>query len=58
MLERGELALQLLSLYGKLRRAQDAQVRESVKAQIDALVGQLGNTTSIMARDANSEERS
>ena len=41
MREQSDLAVELLSLHGKLRRATDPQVREAVKARIDALVAQL-----------------
>jgi hypothetical protein len=37
-----DIALQLMGLYGKLRRASDAQAREAVKGRIDELVSQLG----------------
>lgn len=34
----GQIGLQLMDLYGKLRRARDAQVRRSLEAKIDELV--------------------
>ena len=37
-----DIALQLMGLYGKLRRATDIQVREAIKGRIDHLVSQLG----------------
>jgi hypothetical protein len=37
-----DIALQLMGLYGKLRRAGDAQSREAIKGRIDHLVSQLG----------------
>jgi hypothetical protein len=37
-----EIALQLMGLYGKLRRASDTQAREAIKGRIDRLVAQLG----------------
>jgi hypothetical protein len=37
-----EIALQLMGLYGKLRRASDVQAREAIKGRIDRLVAQLG----------------
>ena len=37
-----EIALQLIGLYGKLRRATDMQSREAIKGRIDHLVAQLG----------------
>jgi hypothetical protein len=37
-----DIALQLMGLYGKLRRASDAQSREAIKSRIDELVSQLG----------------
>ena len=37
-----EIALQLMGLYGKLRRATDLQAREAIKGRIDHLVAQLG----------------
>jgi hypothetical protein len=38
MVDHGQIGLQLMGLYGKLRRASDAQVRQSLEARIDELV--------------------
>jgi hypothetical protein len=38
MVDHGQIGLQLMDLYGKLRRATDAQVRRSLEARIDELV--------------------
>jgi hypothetical protein len=40
MVNPGEIGLQLMDLYGKLRRASDAQVRRSLEARIDELIAQ------------------
>jgi hypothetical protein len=37
-----DIALQLMGLYGKLRRATDVQSREAIKGRIDRLVAELG----------------
>jgi hypothetical protein len=40
-MDQGQIALQLMALHGKLRRATDAQVKAAVKHQIDALMAAL-----------------
>lgn len=40
-MDQGQIALQLMALYGKLRRATDDQVKAAVKHQIDTLVALL-----------------
>lgn len=37
-----EIALKLMGLYGRLRRARDPQARQALKGRIDHLVSQLG----------------
>ena len=41
-MDRGQIALHLMALYGKLRRATDDEVKAALKHQIDALVASLG----------------
>ena len=36
----GDIALELMVLFGKLRRVRDAQVRRSLEGHIDALVAE------------------
>lgn len=40
-MDQGQIALQLMALHGKLRRATDAQAKAAVKHQIDALMALL-----------------
>ena len=41
-MDQGQIALHLMALYGKLRRATDEQVKSALKHQIDVLVAALG----------------
>ena len=40
-MDHGQIALQLMALYGKLRRATDEQAKAALRHQIDALVAAL-----------------
>ena len=44
-----EIALELMGLYGKLRRATDMQSREAIKGRIDRLVSELGRARYLRA---------
>ena len=54
-MDQGQIALQLMALYGKLRRATDAQVKQAVKHQIDALVGALRIEERTLPRAAHAQ---